>query len=58
MGEVGPLLLLDHDGAADQRDLRADPTRALPPAELDLPGGGARAAEAGGLGFETRLVIP
>jgi hypothetical protein len=58
MGEVGPLLLLDHNGAADQRDPRADPTRALPPAEIDLPGGSARAAEARGLGLEPRLVIP
>jgi len=32
------------DGAADQRDPHADPTRALPPAEIDLPGGGAAAA--------------
>ena len=52
------LLCLFHDGAADQRDPRANPTRALPPAEIDLPGGGARAEEAGGLGFEPRLVIP
>ena len=41
-----PLLLRDHDGAADQRDPRADPTGAIPPAEIDLPGGGAAAAEA------------
>jgi hypothetical protein len=35
-----------------------DPMRALPPAEIDVPGGGARAAEAGDLGLESRLVIP
>jgi len=52
--EVGPLLL---DGAADQRDQRADPTRALPSAEIDLPGGGAWATEVGGLGLEPSLVI-
>ena len=42
--EVGPLLLVD-DGGTDRRDPCADPTRALPPAEIDLPSGGA-AAEA------------
>jgi len=52
------LLCLFHDDAADQRDPRADPTGAIPPAEIDLPGGSVRAAEAGGLGFEPRLVIP
>jgi len=36
----------------------ADPTGALPPVEIDLPGGGAIAAEAGGLGFEPRPLIP
>jgi hypothetical protein len=34
------------------------PTRALPPVEIDLPGSGARAAEAGGPRLEPRLVIP
>jgi len=32
--------------------------RVLPPSEIDLPEGDARVAEAGGLGFEPRLVIP
>jgi len=45
------LLLRDHDSAADQRYPCADPTRALSLAEIDLPGGGASAAEAGGIGF-------
>jgi hypothetical protein len=36
--EVGPSALPDHDSATDQRDPRADPSRALPPAETDLPG--------------------
>ena len=45
------MLLRDHDGAADQRDPCAYPTRALSLAEIDLPGGGASAAEAGGIGF-------
>ena len=46
---------------ADQRDPHANPTSAQPPVKIDLidlPGGGARAVEAGGLGLEPSLVIP
>jgi hypothetical protein len=56
--EVGPSALPDHNGAADQRDQSTDPMRALPSAEIDLPEGGTRAVEAGGVEFESRLVIP
>ena len=45
--KVGPSAARRRNGTADQRDPRADPTSAQPPAEIDLPGGGATAAEAG-----------
>ena len=47
MGKVGPLLLLDDDRHGRSEGSAEHPTRALPPAEIDLPGGvPAVAAEA------------
>ena len=43
-GEVGPLAMLDDDRHGVSEGSAGHPTRALPPAEIDLPGGGAAAA--------------
>ena len=43
-GEVGPLVVLDDDRHGGSEGSAGHPTRALPPAEIDLPGGGAAAA--------------
>jgi len=42
--QVGPLLLLDDDRHGRSEGSAGHPTRALPPAEIDLPEGGAAAA--------------
>ena len=44
--EVGPSAMLDDDRHGGSEGSTGHPTRALPPAEIDLPGGGASAAEA------------
>ena len=43
-GEVGPLAVLDNDRHDGSEGSAGHPTRALPPAEIDFPGGGAAAA--------------
>ena len=43
-GEVGPLAVLDDDRHDGSEGSAGHPMRALPPAEIDLPGGGAAAA--------------
>ena len=43
-GEVGPLTVRDDDMHGGSKGSAGHPTRALPPAEIDLPGGGAAAA--------------
>jgi hypothetical protein len=53
MGEVGHLLLLDRDGRDRSEGSDAHPMRVLPSVEIDLPGGGAMAAETGNLELET-----
>ena len=45
-GEIGPLVVLDDDKHGGSEGSAGHPTRALPAAEIDLPGGGAAAAEA------------
>ena len=45
-GEVGPLAVLDDDRHGRSEGSAGHPTRALPPAEIDLPGGSAAAAAA------------
>ena len=45
-GEVGPLAVLDNDRHGGSEGSAGHPTRALPLAEIDLPGGGAAAAAA------------
>ena len=45
-GEVGPLAVLDDDRHGGSEESAGHPTRALPPAEIDLPGGGAAAGAA------------
>ena len=42
--QVGPSALLDHDGRGGSVGSTAHPMRALPPAEIHLPGGGTTAA--------------
>ena len=42
-GEVGLLAVLDNDRHDGSEGSAGHPTRALPPAEIDLPGGGAAA---------------
>ena len=43
-GEVGLLAVLDDDRHGGSEGTAGHPTRALPPAEIDLPEGGAVAA--------------
>ena len=43
-GEVGLLAVLDNDRHGGLERSAGRPTRALPPAEIDFPGGGAAAA--------------
>ena len=45
-GEVGPLAVLDDDRHGGSEGSAGHPTRALPPAEMDLPGDGAAAVAA------------
>ena len=45
-GEIGPLAVLDDDRHDGSEGSTEHPTRALPPAEIDLPGGGTAAAAA------------
>ena len=45
-GEVGPLVVLDDDRHGGSEGSAGHPTRALRPAEIDLPRGGAAAAAA------------
>ena len=45
-GEVGLLAVLDDDRHGGSEGSAGHPTRALPPAEIDLPGGGTVAAAA------------
>jgi len=54
---LAPLLLVDHDGATDQRIGHISYEGAAPACGDRPPGGGARVAEAGDLGLEPRLVI-
>ena len=43
-GEVGPLAVPVDDRHGGSEESAGHPTRALPPAEIDLSGGGAAAA--------------
>ena len=45
-GEVGLLAVLDGDRHGGSEGSTGHPTRALPPAEIDLPGGGEAGAAA------------
>ena len=45
-GEVGLLAVLDDDKHDGSEGSTGHPTRALPPAEIDLPGGGEAGAAA------------
>ena len=45
-GEVGPLAVVDDDRHDRSERSAGHPTRTQPPAEIDLPGGGAAAAAA------------
>ena len=44
--QVGPSALLEHDGRGGSEGSTTHSTRALPPAEIDLPGGGTTVAAA------------
>jgi len=54
---LAPLLLVDHDGATDQRIGHVCYEGAAPACGDRPHGGGVRIAEAGDLGLEPRLVI-